>query len=52
MKNHNDRHYLHEFMTDQRPRPRVTTFSKCVNFALWAVMVSLLAQLAYLFVHG
>jgi hypothetical protein len=52
MKHQNDRHYLHEFMTDQRSRPQVTTFSKCVNFALWVVMVSLLAQLAYLFVHG
>jgi hypothetical protein len=52
MKNQNDRHYLHEFMTGQRPRPRVTTFGKCINFALWAIMASLLAQLAYLLIHG
>jgi hypothetical protein len=52
MKNYTDRHYLHEFMTGRRPPPRMTRFTRFINLVLWLSIVSLLAALAYLLMHG
>ena len=52
MKNYTDRHYLHEFMTGRRPPPRITGFTRFINLVLWLSIVSLLAALVYLLMHG
>lgn len=43
------RHFLHEFMTGQRPKPNP---NKWVNGSLWLLMSLLIAALIYLLVHG
>lgn len=42
------RHFLHEFMTGQRPKPKP---NKWVNGSLWVLMAFLIGALIYLLAH-
>jgi hypothetical protein len=43
----NGRHFLHEFMTGQRPARKP---NKWVNRVLWLIILSLLAAMAHLLI--
>jgi hypothetical protein len=45
----NGRHFLHEFMTGQRPQRRA---NKRINRTLWTIILLLLGLLLYVLIHG
>jgi hypothetical protein len=45
----NGRHFLHEFMTGQRPQRKA---NKWINGTLWTLILLLLAALLYVLIHG